>query len=72
MMDRDQLLGCVPVGKANALPCLEIWKLLGMWSDTSVMVWLKKLSAAGQVEMELQPHPAGRQQWVFWRETWDI
>lgn len=69
MMDRNQLLACVPVGKDNALPCRAIWKNLGMWSDHSVMRWLKILCGDGVARMQLRPYGNDQFQWVFWRET---
>lgn len=68
MMDRNQLLACVPVGKANALSCNAIRKNLGMWTNHSVLRWLKKLSGDGAVKMAQRPY-SNQWQWVFWRET---
>lgn len=69
MMDRNKLLGCVPVGKANALSIMDIWGRLGMWSHHSVRNWLTKFVAAGTVKMELQTYRRGSSRCVFWRET---
>lgn len=69
MMDRNKLLGCVPVGRDNALSCKAIWRKLGMWTDHSVMHWLKILWGEGAVKMAQRPYGNDQWQWVFWRET---
>lgn len=67
-MDRNRLLAAVPVGKANALPGLVIWRTHGEFGETSTMNWLKLLAASGDVKMEKQPYRRGVERWVFWRE----